>query len=484
MAPFSTDEARGLRSPVIAPTHVPPGPADLPQVTTDAVEAFSCVAEKCEDTCCRDWAVPLDRASLDQLKTTLSRSPEGRERLVRLVVIGRPTQQARGAVQIQMDENNACPLLESDNRCGVHASFGEAALSTACSVFPRTALAVDGQLEIGASLGCPEVSRQVLLSERTLQLRPANKPMLARSYVGKTINSDPADAYAHHFPQVRAVLQRLFRRSELPLSTRLVAAANFADRIQSFFFAGTDAFAGAKGSFTTRRLEAEISEAESLPVLTALDRDLAAFDANAGQATAGLVGTMLLERLRVPHSARFASLLKACFGSIQAELRAGQAALRADATANDNDHHLDVEAGLTPAQTWQVLRRRGAEVEQRLGARSAQIFSNYCDHFLLRHPYTDSESVLEYLHRLGLHVAAVRFLTLASPALARCLGRAAQAEDLAADVAAFDGAAVHAVQTFTKAITHHLDFLDVSYRAVAGSGGFGFGRLVMLAKFI
>ena len=469
MAPFSTDEARGLRLPVVAPPLVTPGPAGLPQVTTDAVESFSCIAERCEDSCCRDWAVPLDKASLEQLKTTLSHTPEGRERLVRLVVINRPTQHARAGVQFQMDENNACPLLESDNRCGVHASFGEEALSTTCSVFPRTALAVDGQLEVGASLGCPEVSRKVLLSERALQLRPANKPMLARAYVGKTISSDPVDAYAHHFPQVRGVLQRLFRRSEFPLSTRLVAAANFADRIQDFFFAGTDAFAGAKAPFASRRLDAEIAEAESLPVLTALDRDLASFDANAGLATAGLVGTMLLERLRMPHSLRFATLLKSSFASIQAELR-----------GDDGVKAIDLEAGLTPAQTWQVIRTRAAQVEQRLGARSGQIFSNYCDHFLLRHPYTDSDSVLEYLHRLGLHVAAVRFLTLASPSLARTLA----APPSAADQEIFDATAVHAVQTFTKAITHHLDFLDVSYRAVAKSGGAGFGRLVMLAKFV
>ena len=477
MAPFSTDEARGHRVPVVAPPVATPGPADLPQVTTDAVEGFACLVESCEDTCCRDWAVPLDKASLERLKATMSRTPEGRERLVRLVVIGRPTQQARGAVQIQMDESGACPLLETDNRCGVHATYGEEALSTACSVFPRTALAVDGQLEVGASLGCPEISRKVLLSERPHLLRPANKPMLARAYVGKTIGGDPACAYTRHFPQVRALLQRLFRRGEFPLATRLVAAANFADGIQDFFFAGTEAFAGAKEPFAARRLEAEIAAAEQPGGLQALDRDLAAFDPSAGQAIAGLTGTLLLERLRLPHSPRFATLLKACFASIQTEAHAQNPA---GAHAGANDMAVDVDAGLTPAQTWQVLRRRAHLLEQRLGARSALVFGNYCDHFLMRHPYTDAETVLGYLHRLGLHLAAVRFLTLASPALARCLDRAAAPDDQAL----FDATAVHAVQTFTKAIAHHVDFLDVSFKAVASGPGLGFGRLVMLAKFI
>jgi hypothetical protein len=84
------------------------------------------------------------------------------------------------------------------------------------------------------------------------------------------------------------------------------------------------------------------------------------------------------------------------------------------------------------------------------------------------------------LHRRAQHLAAVRFLVLASPALSECLARPPAPDD----AALFDANAVHAVQTFTKAVTHHVDFLDVSFRAMAASGGFGFGRLVMLAKFV
>jgi hypothetical protein len=52
------------------------------------------------------------------------------------------------------------------------------------------------------------------------------------------------------------------------------------------------------------------------------------------------------------------------------------------------------------------------------------------------------------------------------------------------DRAVLDRVVVHVVQTFTKAIGHQVAYLDVAFRAARDSGGFSFGRLLVLAKFI
>ncbi len=129
---------RLLRSGVMA--HLPPGissglpslpgrhcPArDRPQMTLAALERFACLAERCEDSCCRDWAVSIDRPSLDRLKGVMARTPAGRDRLVRLVVLGSPSRHVDALGQVQLDENGVCRLLDSDNRCSVQAAYGEA----------------------------------------------------------------------------------------------------------------------------------------------------------------------------------------------------------------------------------------------------------------------------------------------------------------------------------------------------------------------
>jgi lysine-N-methylase len=180
---------QGIHSGV--PSLPRPLPGDpRPQTTTAAMERFACIAERCEDTCCRDWAVSIDRPSLDRLKGVMARTPEGRDRLVRLVVLGSPSRHADALGQVQLDERGVCLLLEPDNRCSVHAAFGEEALPTTCAILPRTAIAVADRVEVGGSLGCPEVARLTLLSDGEMTMRPARQPMLTRAYVGKTVGGD------------------------------------------------------------------------------------------------------------------------------------------------------------------------------------------------------------------------------------------------------------------------------------------------------
>ena len=115
-------------------------------------------------------------------------------------------------------------------------------------------------------------------------------------------------------------------------------------------------------------------------------------------------------------------------------------------------------------------------------ARAAiSIFGNYCQHFLLRAPYTDAATLLEYLTKLALHLAAVRFLTVTHPELAERLSAPA---DPIEDARTLDRVAVHAIQTFTKVIGHHVEFTETLLRPAGERTSFGFGRLVMLAKFV
>jgi len=437
---------------------------DRPQMTLPALERFACLAERCEDTCCRDWAVSIDRPSLDRLKGVMATTPAGHDRLVRLVVLGSPSRHTDSLGQVQLDDNGVCRLLDTDNRCSVQAAYGEQALPTTCAVFPRTALAVAGRIEVGGSLGCPEIARLILLSNDELAMRPARKSMLTRAYVGKSVGEAGADPYADHFLSVREVLMSCFRRN-VSLGTRLLLAADFAHRVRDLLHKGTQEFEGARRPFAERRLRAELDETASMALMASLDGDLDALDAP-GDATASLISTWLVERKRLPHSARFAALLDGVFASIRAE---------ATGAAGEGI------AGLAPAAIWRVYARRRDALQKRMGAHSDRIFGNYCQHFLLRAPYTDAPTLLEHLTKLAVHLAAARFLTVTHPEIAE---RLAAPADPVADARVLERVAVHAIQTFTKMIGHHVEFTDALLRPAGVSTRFTFGRLVLLAKFV
>ena len=435
-----------------------PHPAPARQLTTPAMTAFSCLAEKCPDSCCRDWAVPVDRADLERLKGALSSTPEGRERLVRLVVLGGRAPGSDTAARLHLDESGGCPMLEVDQRCGVHAALGEEALTTACSIFPRTALATPGGLEVGGSLGCPEVARLTLVSPEPLLLGPAATPMLSRPYVGKTISRDDGDAYARHFGEVRQTLLDCFRLP-LPLGARLAVAADFATRVQGFFHAGTTEMNGARRAFAERRLRAEQAATLSPGLHHDVNAELKAlaFPPVAAAGVTAALASFLLERRRLPHAARFGALLEQTLSSPLS-------------TASG--------AAASAARWWEAYAARRDQLQARAGRASERLFARYAQHFLLRNPYTDAPSLLEHLHRLAVHLGAVRLLTVLHPQLA---ARLDGPPDAAADVDCVHRTAVEAVQIFTKAIGHHPEYLQATlHRGPPAT----FGRLILLAKFL
>ncbi|HEY8924404.1 MAG TPA: hypothetical protein VIU64_08490, partial [Polyangia bacterium] len=283
----------------------------------------------------------------------------------------------------------------------------------------------------------------------------------------KTIPSDPTDAYTHHFGDVREALLAAFRGAR-PLGTALMIAADFAERVQPFFHAGTRDFDGARRPFAERRLRIEIENMRSEQLAAALDRDLAALRAP-GAGVAALVWTLVSERRRLRHSSKYAALVEGVAASLASE-QAGTPAAGLTGQLDD------------PELLWRVYLRRRDVLAERLGSRSDRLFRNYCLHHLMRSPYSDASTLLEALYRLAVHLCAVRLLVVLHPALAE---RLAGAPDPAADGEVFDRVAVDVVQTFTKAIAHHPDYLDAAVnQAASRAGGVSFGQLVLLAKFV
>jgi hypothetical protein len=177
---------------------------------------------------------------------------------------------------------------------------------------------------------------------------------------------------------------------------------------------------------------------------------------------AGLVWALLSERRRLPHSVKYADLIQGVSASVAAE---------GPAMSVDD-----------PVAVWKTYDRRGWALDARLGSHGDLIFRNYCQHYLRRNPYTDCRSLLEAMYRLGVHLAAVRLLVVLHPEIAL---RLSAAPDRRRDREVFDRVAVEVIQTFSKAIAHHPDYLEAVLRQRASEvGGFTFGQLVLLAKFV
>lgn len=413
------------------------------ELSTLAMQRFACIGGACEDTCCRDFGIAIDPGTIQRMRSLAVDAEEAR-RLDELLIAGTAQADAGPQQILRLREDGACPMLDPDGACGFHRRHGEGALGTACSVFPRSSLAVDGRIEVTGSLACPELARLTLLAPDGPEQRPSPAPVLPRRYVGKAIVAD--DGYAEPFVRVREALLRLFLREEFPVGSRLAFAAHLAATLDGFFHRGAAA--------SPERLDVELSASTREELLAGIHRDLQSFGGSDGTVIAAVL-SMLVERRRLPHPPRFAALL--------------------DGAYQPAPHHNPV-AGLLA----EYLRRRDL-VEQRAPSVTDPILSRYCRHFVLRHPYTDAPSLLSYLGRLALSLSTIRFLWCGHPAVQ---ARLEAPPDSATDTSTLADAGVEVIQIFTKAVTHHVAFLEALHRPDEESRAVTFGRLLLFAKVL
>ncbi len=114
--------------------------------------AFSCIADKCPDSCCKEWSVDVDADTAtfyrgltgplgNRLREVLQDTPDG---------------------TIMTIENGRCPMWRQDGLCQIQAELGHDALCKVCREFPRLRHNYGDFIELGLELSCPEAAQLIL----------------------------------------------------------------------------------------------------------------------------------------------------------------------------------------------------------------------------------------------------------------------------------------------------------------------------------
>lgn len=120
---------------------------------------FSCIADKCTDTCCAGWGVVVDRESLE--KYNALNTPYG-EKIRSLITVD------EDGDSIFTAKNGRCPFLLDCGLCEMYKELGHENLCRTCRNFPRFVNAFGARIETGVSLSCPEAARLLFESDNPL----------------------------------------------------------------------------------------------------------------------------------------------------------------------------------------------------------------------------------------------------------------------------------------------------------------------------
>jgi lysine-N-methylase len=195
--------------------------------------AFHCIGADCEDTCCQNWTVPVDKTTYEKYQ----QFPPGR--LAQITQQYVDVNDANGPdalyARIQMTGSGACPFLSAEKLCDIQSEAGPDYLSATCSIYPRALNAVDTEIESSLNLSCPEAARQVLLDPFALQKQVEDATPFRKDQFARLAQAESSPLYKPYgyFHEVRSCLIRILTYRQLPLWHRLSLMGDFCQRLDA-----------------------------------------------------------------------------------------------------------------------------------------------------------------------------------------------------------------------------------------------------------
>ena len=157
--------------------------------------AFHCIAGACPDSCCKEWEIVVDTASVERYRSV---SGMLGERLRQAMITD-----ADGDIVFQ-EHNSRCPFWNAQQLCDIHGELGEDALCETCRLFPRITQDYGDFIEFDISPACPEAARLLFsLTPKQWQLTERSSPAMTE---------EPPEYAAANMRRLQEQRQALFFR--------------------------------------------------------------------------------------------------------------------------------------------------------------------------------------------------------------------------------------------------------------------------------
>lgn len=234
---------------------------------------FSCLGSECEDTCCRNWKVRLDRQHFDLLKNVMFEEADEKSLFKQYIHLNESAITSdHDYAFIRMGVNGYCAMLDDKGLCSIHSKHGVSVLGDVCTMFPRVISRCDDTLELSGALSCPEVVRNCIDEKSPLKLKrfkPADLPRSKNYPIQRESSGIDDDYYSENFNLVRKKMMEIVSDENQSLETRLYTVASLSQKLSTFYHRGC--IQPVNGQIET--VLAEFSDAELIRRLNTFIRD-------------------------------------------------------------------------------------------------------------------------------------------------------------------------------------------------------------------
>jgi lysine-N-methylase len=183
-----------------------------------SLSTFSCLGDKCEDTCCQTWSMQVDEGTIERYR---SEAPE----LLAAVESAKETPWI-----MRKDASTGFCIKLQGGLCAIHKERGDSFLGDACHFYPRMTRQLGNRVVMDASLSCPEITRLALFAttpDKREEVQVERLPYTMRDYLPADITSD--DALQLHDAFVQTAGDTSFPVEEA--FTRIASVARSIERV-------------------------------------------------------------------------------------------------------------------------------------------------------------------------------------------------------------------------------------------------------------
>lgn len=184
-------------------------------VKPDYYNKFSCIADKCEATCCAGWQIVIDEDSLERY--------EAEDRLY-----GETLRQRIDWEEgvFKQDSCKRCAFLKKNNLCEMYEQLGEESLCVTCTNYPRHIEEFENLREITLAISCPEVARIILEQKEPVSFLEEEKESEREEFE----DFDPF--FFSYLEDARKLILAILQNRQLPVAVRVALIQSMAEEMQ------------------------------------------------------------------------------------------------------------------------------------------------------------------------------------------------------------------------------------------------------------
>ncbi len=408
---------------------------------------FSCIGPDCEDHCCQHWKIQVDKTHFKNIKAAMKANGEENQLKERLKINRTPQSSANNYAEIVLTPEKNCSFLNENRLCGLQCAYGEDILPDVCQIYPRKQVFNGKRIEIYASLSCPEVARQCLLTSDSMCLVEADQE-LRRKFGSFNNHHAMQNGYHRYLNEVRTTMFELLNPARYSLQERLFLMLFFAIRTEPDFYQNIDHDPGAQLKQHVDYIQTAETQAEIMGLID-------------GIVCSTEKPLMIVLRMLM---------------NVKSTAFTGEILLNA---MGQNVNHSNVHnKPIAMNQVYQQFKRRADAVEARLGNRVNQYFTHYAMNYWLSEWFTNSENLVVHLRKLLVRIACLRFMLFNSSDCLTLL----ETDDLAMQTESLDRAAVKVFYQFSRMYEHNPAIIEKIENDIE-SHGYGQPVLASLIRF-